>query len=229
MQIQTFTEFVGEIPEFEDHDDFYQYLKEQQKRYFELNKTLITQAELCSGKVSFQNQLNYLSSEDYEKLGQYQKEQYTLASKTLELALHQGKIDQSHLQGRVLDFGCGRGGSSIFLNLQSEDVTAIDRNSRSIQKLKETGLFPEKRAISEGAFGYIGEQPESIYDLITAFGLGWNNSHLSFIKSFYEATERGIKPNGKIIIVSDLLTMDKTRKIYGHDLKEDDIPNIFIR
>ncbi|OIO41058.1 hypothetical protein AUJ10_01425 [Candidatus Pacearchaeota archaeon CG1_02_31_27] len=166
-------------------------------------------------KYLFRERLPRLNILKQSKLTDYQFIEYKAALQILEKALYLSRIEKRHLTGKILDFGCGAGGSSIVLKLLSEDIIAIDINLNDINTLKNSGFFPEERALNIDGFYYMTQQPEESYDLVLAINLGELNTERRFIEEFYRESMRVVKPDGKILIHSDLLTMDKVRDVFG--------------
>lgn len=214
-QIPTFTEFLGTMPKFSDPADSERYLVEKEIEYYKLRMPGII-ARIKAGLAYLGGEkLDRLNARSYRKLSDQQKREYKTALLDLNISLCEKSLKKGDFYGRILDFGCGTGGSSILLGLQSDDVTAIDKDPSKIEALKKTGMFPAERAIAGDGFDYILQQPESSYDMITAFGLGCQGTPDEFVEEFHACCKRAIKPQGKIVIVSDLLTMDKARKVFG--------------
>lgn len=218
MRAQTFTEFVGELPVFEDDEDNYElsgYLYSKEDEYRKRHKPdLVTRLRVflygLRGPLLEKHPDSVVNGLETE-----QKLAYNDAYKALNIYLARRMLGLRHFRGNVLDFGCGSGGSSIFLANQGDDITAIDKNPDRIDELKKTDLFPEEKAISGNGLDYMLLQPESSFDLITAFGLGVVNCPVWFAEQFYIASTRAIKPDGRILVESDMLTMDKVREVFG--------------
>ncbi len=218
MKVQTFTEFVGKLPEFEDDEEDYDlagYVYSMEEKYCKRhNADWVTRLRVflygLRGPLLEKHPDSVVNGLETE-----QKLAYNDAYKALNIYLARRMLGLRHFRGNVLDFGCGSGGSSIFLANQGDDITAIDKNPDRIDELKKTDLFPEEKAISGNGLDYMLLQPESSFDLIIAFGLGVVNCPVWFAEQFYIASTRAIKPNGRILVESDMLTMDKVREVFG--------------
>lgn len=214
-KIPTFREFIGKMPEFDDPVKLARYLYTKEIEYI---------SSFCGVKPSIKairhlfhrKRTKNLPRNDYRRLSEIQKEQYKKTRNYLEMALWEGGINQSHLEGTCLDFGCGEGGSSIFLNQQNSNVIAIDTNEQLLDKLKKTGIFPSQRIVKGDGLEYMLKHPKT-YDLITSLAFGGIDPQttMQFVDYFYMAATQAIKPGGRIWVLSDLLTMDKLRKAFG--------------
>ncbi len=231
----TFTEFLEIVaqglPRFQDEDDLVEYLAIWEGRYLRaINQdsvNLLTKESIDSLHSSAKTKLETLSDNNYKKLTERQKLGYDSTLKILDQALNEGLLDKKNLSDRVLDFGCGDGGPSILLALNSEDVTAIDLDPDLITPLQKNSLFKGK-AILGGGPEFMLQQPNASYDLITAFFLGYFNTSNEFVRDFYETSKRILTPTGAIIVSSDLLTMDKVRYVFGVSQNQRHSPEFMI-
>ncbi|MCX6815159.1 MAG: class I SAM-dependent methyltransferase [Candidatus Aenigmarchaeota archaeon] len=214
-QIPTFTEFLGKMPQFDDIVALDRYLAEKEEEYCELYKPGIIDRIKIAVSYLRMEKLRKLDPASYESLDERQKASYDDALFTLNVLLSEGKLEMRNLHDRILDFGCGSGGSSILLGLQSNDVTAVEKDEAKIQKLKDSGLFPKEKAITCDGIRYMSDMSESSYDLITAFYFGEPDTPADFIKDFYSSSKRAIKAGGRIVMTSDFATIDKAREIFN--------------
>ena len=215
MRVQTFTEFVGELPEFDSDEALEKHLFSLEDEYHRRHKPdRITRARAYiyghRGPL-----LKRHASSDIGKLDEQQKRAYTAAYRLLNVYMARRKLCLRLFRGDILDFGCGSGGPSIFLHNQGGNVTAIDTNEKRIDELKKTGLFPEEKAKQCNGLDYMLQQPESSFDLIVAMHLGRVNCYREFIEQFHYCSTRAVKPDGAIFVESDRMTMDTVRGVFG--------------
>ncbi len=212
--VQTFTEYVGELPEFEGYDDKHAFVYSRQDDY---NSDFPPDDDTIKRICDFMDE-EHLEAHDWKERAGLNRKQgvvYDRADRFLNNAVAMGWLDLRHFRGKVLDFGCGSGGSSIFLANQGSDVTAVDRQKNRIGELRGSGLFPLEKALCTNGYNHMIDQEPATYDLITAFGLGHLDCGEWFIEHFYREARRAVKPDGAIFIESDMLTMDKVRKMFG--------------
>ena len=212
-RIPTFTEYLGEPPHFDDIDELDKYLTGKEKEYCKLYNPSKEEMEWLYRRMK-RVKVKEVDQKYSDRLDKRQDHLYDDALIAISILLAEGKLKARNLHGKILDFGCGSGGSSVFLSAQSDDVIAIDLDGHRIQKLKDTGLFPEEKAIAGDGLEYMLEGLESSYSLITAFNFGKPNTPKDYIKEFHAASKRAIKPGGNIVMTSDFLTIDKAREIF---------------
>jgi 2-polyprenyl-3-methyl-5-hydroxy-6-metoxy-1,4-benzoquinol methylase len=153
-----------------------------------------------------------LTDDEFSRLTKNQKQGFMQAAMDMELLGHKGALMKDHIGGRVLDFGCGSGGSSVFLSLQTSTVDAVDSDELEINRLRATALF---RGNSHVGNGFDLMQQPDCYDLIVAYYLGRCNSPTEFLKTFITSSKHALRPAGRLFVMSDLLTMDKLRSLLG--------------
>jgi len=214
MVIQSFTDSLKIIPNFTNKIDLGNYLIKVEKDYlknFSLGHIDILRLNI---KYLLRYTIRYENKDDLRYMHKGQVRELFEAKDTLNISLMQGKIERKHITGKVLDFGAGFGGSSIFLALQDSKVTAIDKNKYLKKDLQKTGLFNRREIYQGDGIDYMLDHPNT-YNLITAFCLGDWDTDLNFIKDFYQASRIALRKDGRILVTSDLLTMDKVRGVFG--------------
>jgi len=164
----------------------------------------------------------------YQELTHNQEVRFRSTLEVLEQELLSRRLRLEDLCGKIFDFGCGEGGSSILLAQRSEDVTAIDLDGSKLSELRQSRFFPTRSVISGDGIKYLLDQPASSYDLIVARNLGDYNTPLRFIKRFYGAAQRAIKRSGKIMVDSDGFTIDKVREFLGTPYQRAYAPDVVI-
>jgi predicted TPR repeat methyltransferase len=211
--IPTFTEYIGTVPQLEDITELDKYLTRKEKEYCKLYYPPKEEMEWLYKRMKQVN-VKEVDQKYSDRLDKRQDHLYDDALIAISILLAEGKLKARNLRRKILDFGCGSGGSSIFLNAQSDDVTAIDLDEQRLKKLIGTGLFKGKVIVGDG-LKYMRDGQKSNYDLITAFYFGEPNANEDYIRHFHETSKWAIRPGGNIIMTSDFLTIDKAREIFN--------------
>ena len=141
---------------------------------------------------------------NYGNLDEAQRDRALDTKMYLDLLVFLNKIDEKLLSGRVLDFGAGTGVSTQALNNFSNNVEAVDI-SDSIDHIIERGILPPERAHKTDGIQFLREHPNT-YDVVAAFWFGPlpTERDRQFLKEFYQAACVGVKPEGRILITSDI-------------------------
>jgi SAM-dependent methyltransferase len=133
-----------------------------------------------------------------------------------------GVLESEIMTGRLnaqdfcntLDFGVGTGISSILLNRISKKLFAVEMNPNALMFLDQKGILTGQYICRDG-MSYMDLQPKATYDLITAFGFGFNKMTDGWMKRFYDSSLRVLKPNGKIMMHSYMHTIVQVREYLG--------------
>ena len=215
MAAQTFTEFLGEVPKFDDPIDeekFVYFMEKKYERKFKLSFRDMLRLLKC---YLFEPKLKKLPVPKYRRLSRQQQLEHDRAWIVLQFGIYQRQLEMRHVKGKIFDFGCGKGGASILMHLQEGHVTANDKLENKIMMLINTGLFPVENVTCGNGLDYMLIKPASQYDLVTAFFIGENDCNREFLEHFHIASTKAVKPGGRIVVTSDYLTMDKVREIFG--------------
>lgn len=127
------------------------------------------------------------------------------------------KLAPVHYKGKILDFGCGVGGSTYVLAHNATEVSAVD-NSASLEELRKLGL-PNVSIVDGDGIVLMSQTPKDTYDMVVAYMLGPDDQGI-FIDAFYTQANRIIKPNGRILVTSDGNTMNLLVSKYGGNYGE---------
>ena len=114
-------------------------------------------------------------------------------------------FSEKHINGDVLELGCGEGrGIDIILN-KSKSFTAIDKISEITERLSLK--YPEEKFISS-SFPPLNSIEDNSFDTIVSFQV---IEHISNDKLFIEEIYRILKPGGKALISTPNIKMTLTR------------------
>ena len=115
----------------------------------------------------------------------------------------------------TFDFGCGQGGSTLFLSTIYKQVIASDISDYELkflnEKVKEFDITNVETSTHSG-FKMLNNNPNQ-YNLINALWLGENNTDKSFLEEFVSSSRNGLKENGIILVKSDFSTVQKLEKL----------------
>jgi SAM-dependent methyltransferase len=132
-----------------------------------------------------------------------------IAHQVLQMCLKSNLIYMSHIGGKILDFGCGFGGSTAVLGTYEGDVTCIDLMKYQHYLAKAMA----NTIISGDGVDYLKKLPANSLDLITAFMIGPESQYHGICKDFYLAAQQALKPDGRILVTSDYETIAALSKI----------------
>lgn len=113
-------------------------------------------------------------------------------------------VEGNYKNAKILDFGAGVGGSSIFFHLLTNSVTAVDLNESSLASLKSR--VPEESIICGDGLELMKKTSDKVYDLVFALMFGPTDD-IGFINTFLAEASRIIKDDGKVVVFSDAGTM----------------------
>ncbi len=141
------------------------------------------------------------SLEGFETLNPLQSLSAENLKRSLSIALEYGVISEEQIKGKVVDFGCGMGGSAWYLKRLGGDVTALDL--KEMAELKELNVLPEDKIVSGDGIEYLSKLPESSLDLIVAIMFG-PDQRGDLARKFLQVAKRVIKQNGAILVFSEV-------------------------
>jgi len=122
------------------------------------------------------------------------------------------KLAPIHYKGKVLDFGCGVGGSTYVFASNAKEVIAV-YNSDSLEALRTLAL-PNVSIVEGDGIVLMAQTPDNSFDMVVGYMLGPDNKG-DFINAFYTQANRIIKPDGRILVTSDRNTMNLLTSKYG--------------
>ena len=169
---------------------------------------------------------------DYGNLRDSQKERTLDTKMLLDLLVHTGKLDKSHLKGRVLEFGAGYGTNTQALNNFGGTVEAVDI-ADVVNEIVARGILPQDRVYHQEGIQLLRDRPNT-YDLVASFLFGPISSQEDevFLREFYEAASIGLKQDGRILLTSDINSFRYIEKLaqegYGEVSKNPTFPYAFI-
>lgn len=141
-----------------------------------------------------------------------QRLEYITAKSILQELLDKGYVTRDLLQGKVLDWGCGRGGASLAFMELGAFVTAVDTSDESIGELVNSGILPREQAVLGDGVSYLQNQPDASFDVISSFLFGPPyvlTFNPKLFSKFYTEANRVLKPRGRIIVTSDQSTFQE--------------------
>jgi SAM-dependent methyltransferase len=142
-----------------------------------------------------------------------QETQYFRACSVIESELETGRLSVKDISGRIFDFGCGEGGSSIFFSQFSEKVKACELLDFRLEQLGRTKLLRKPDVLLGDGMQYLTNAEEGSFDFIAAFYFGEMNVIPYYIQRFMDAASHALAPNGKIIFTDNLASIDHARRI----------------
>ncbi|MEK6969476.1 MAG: class I SAM-dependent methyltransferase [Nanoarchaeota archaeon] len=150
----------------------------------------------------------------------------------LDLLVYTGKLDESHLKRKVLEFGAGWGTNTLALNNFGGAVEAVDV-SGAVNEIVTRGILPQDRVYHQDGIQLLRDRPNT-YDLVASFLFGPISSPQDekFLREFYEAASVGIKQDGRILLTSDISSFSYIERLaqegYGVVSKNPTFPHAFI-
>lgn len=137
------------------------------------------------------------------------------------MVLSSGHLQPKHVQGRVIDFGCGIGTSTLLLLRSGADVVGVDARSnkthlrpswedtKALAAFEKANLVPNGRILITDGLQYLNELPKNSVDLVTSFMFGPDHiDGCPFFRNFLSAARQVLKPDGKILVTSDQGTIE---------------------
>lgn len=165
----------------------------------------------------FERQMKSINREDpiYKAMDPIQRFGVKVAEEIFLPAVELGFVGLETAKGKVLDFGCGTGGPTYFLSYNDADVTAVDMDQASIDRLVQTGILPRDKVMVGDGIKFMSEQPDNSYDLVTAFMLDPSIGHTNatLLRAFWKEARRIIKPQGIVYAQSDVETRSTIRTV----------------
>jgi len=172
-------------------------------------------------KLKKDSQLILINQDDdnFKNMNALQKGGAQRMEKAVSEGVERNMINDSHFRGKVLDFGCGVGGSSYFFSLNQANVVAVEL-SNSIDELKKLDILPKENIIHGDGLKLMRSFDENSFDMVVAQMLG-PDSEGDFIEVFYKEANRILKQSGRILITSDIGTIQQlnARYINGYQYK----------
>lgn len=211
----TFTEFIGELPEYNLHSDLVDYLIKKTALYREIFAVPFEIIEKRYMHVERIKRSFELSPWHNAKLTSEQIDILYDFMNYFAVPIVDGDLSLSDLSGKVLDFGVGYGMSTILLSLFSDQVIASEKNLKYTKQLKHLERPGIELVLEKDCIEYMKEQISGSFSFICALGFGFWDTEQELVDSFIEQSLRLIEKKGKIMITSDYLTMDKVRKKFG--------------
>lgn len=139
--------------------------------------------------------------EGFEALNPLQRLSAENLKRILSIAAQYEVISEEQIKGRVVDFGCGMGGSAWYLKRLGSDVTALDLGEMT--ELKRLDVLSEDNIVSGDGIAYLRKLPKSSLDLIVAIMFG-PDQRGDLAREFLPVAKRAIKQNGAILVFSDI-------------------------
>ena len=132
---------------------------------------------------------------------------YRYAMRLLDLLVNHGLLDADQIQ-TICDFGAGTGGPTLalrdFFKCPTRNLTALESYAPQVRMLQ--ALLPEAQIYDGDGLDWLSGHHQR-YDLITAFMLGPDDEDHQLVSHFLNEAIACLKPNGKLIIGSDVATM----------------------
>lgn|GEM_PF-2147631 len=132
---------------------------------------------------------------------------YRYAMRLLDLLVNHGLLDADQIQ-TICDFGAGTGGPTLalcdFFKCPMRNLTALESYAPQVRMLQ--ALLPEAQIYDGDGLDWLSCYHQT-YDLITAFMLGPDDENHQLASHFLNEAISCLKPNGKLIIGSDVATM----------------------
>ncbi len=169
---------------------------------------------------------------DYGNLRDCQKQRALDTYMHLQLLLHAGDLDRSHLEGRILEFGAFIGTNTQALKNFGGNIEVVDI-SKGVNEIATRGILPQDKVYHRDGIQLLRENPNT-YDLIASFLFGpiTNSEDEKFLREFYEVSCIGLKPEGRILLTSDAGSFQYIRKLaqegYGIVSTNPMFPDAFI-
>lgn len=169
---------------------------------------------------------------EYGNLPEFARERALDTFMLLQLLQYLDKLDETHLNGRVLDFGSAYGTNTQALNNFGGYVEAVDI-SNSVNEIIRCGILPVDRVYHQDGIALMRDRPNT-YDLITSFLFGPISTlnDKAFLREFYNTARMGLKSSGKILLTSDIGSFSHIEELvhegYGKVFRFPTFPMVFI-
>jgi SAM-dependent methyltransferase len=135
------------------------------------------------------------------------------------------KLIYEQYKGKVLDFGCGVGGSTYFFNLNNANVVGVDINNNPVQELKNLNILSEENIIVGDGIKLMKTFKEKTFDFVFCLMLQLEDKK---IEEFFEEANRILKNSGRIVIVSDIGNLGILKRKYPINAYNGKLQTLFI-
>ena len=156
-----------------------------------------------------------------DKLTQFNIEK---VESTILTGLNSGVLRKEQLEGKIIDFGCGRGVSTAALSLYGGDVTGVEVCADTIAQGKKLPFVPADKILNVDGIDYLRSLPAGTLDVACSFMFG---PHIdgTLCRDFLDACRHALKPGGTVLLQSDIGTLSKLlhANCLGNGFVQDDV------